>query len=148
MAAEIRLALPATHLGVRTLDAALMDLLLAAGVDEPTRYAVELAVHEVGTNIVEHAYGDQGSGQIDAHAALDAGPALAAGAGLDAHGARTLLVKLEDSGRPFDAAAAPAPNLDVPQEGGYGLFLAHALMDTVTYTRRGGRNIWHLSKRV
>ena len=61
---------------------------------------------------------------------------------------RRLTVELSDTGMPFDATAVAPVNLESPQEGGYGLFLAEALMDEVHYERKAGRNIWRLTKRL
>jgi serine/threonine-protein kinase RsbW len=39
---------------------------------------------------------------------------------------------IRDSGRPFDADAYMPPDLDVPSDSGYGVFLMEELMDEVT----------------
>ena len=51
-----RLTVNATYQDVRTIDEALVDLLMGAGsIDETTIHSIELAVHEIATNIVDHA---------------------------------------------------------------------------------------------
>jgi serine/threonine-protein kinase RsbW len=132
-----RLSVNATYQDVRKIDQALVDLLAGAGgIDETTVHSVELAVHEIATNIVDHAYPDDQAGVIETSFALTGGSQ------------RRLTVELSDAGIPFDAAAVAPVNLESPQESGYGLFLAEALMDEVHYERRSGRNIWRLTKRV
>lgn len=133
----VRLKADATYQDVRKIDQALVDLLVGAGdIDETTIHSIELAVHEVATNIVDHAYPEDQAGGIEA--SLTVSGRLR----------RKLTVELSDTGTPFDAAAVNPVNLDLPQEGGYGLFLAQALMDEVHYERKAGRNIWRLTKRL
>ena len=136
----VRLTAGATYQDVRTIDQALVDLLMGAGdIDETTIHSIELAVHEVATNIVDHAYPDNPAGQIEANLTISGGTLGSK---------RRLAVELSDTGLPFDATAVAPVNLEVPQESGYGLFLAEALMDEVHYERRAGRNIWRLTKKL
>jgi serine/threonine-protein kinase RsbW len=132
-----RLSVNATYQDVRKIDQALVDLLAAVGdIDETTVHSIELAVHEIATNIVDHAYSENQAGVIEASIALSGGLP------------RRVTVELNDAGTPFNAATVAPVNLESPQESGYGLFLAEALMDEVHYERRAGRNIWRLTKRV
>jgi serine/threonine-protein kinase RsbW len=132
---KVRISIPATYSDVRTVDEATVKLLArACRTSAETQQAVELAVHEVCTNIVEHAYGEDPRGRIDVTLELIEKPASC------------LVVELQDAGKPFDAAQTRAVNLEEPQEGGYGLYLAHMLMDDVQYKRHEGRNIWRLTK--
>lgn len=98
---------------------------------------IELAVHEICNNIIEHAYGHQ-NGQIDAYFTFE-------------RREKCVTVDLYDTGQPFDSAEVSAPDLTIPQEGGYGLYLVHALLDEVTHSvhRLGNGtagNHWHLVK--
>lgn len=114
-----------------------IDLLLAE-LSDPTQheqviYGIKLAVHEVANNIIEHAYGhEEGILEIS----LDFDPPT-----------RCFSANLHDTGSAFDATNAPTPDLAVPQEGGYGLFLATQFMDEVTYQRQADGNYWRLVKR-
>lgn len=103
-------------------------------VDTQVIYGAKLAVHEIANNIIEHAYGhEQGelkvilqfNGQTDC-----------------------FIAHLYDTGNAFDPTTAPIPRLDEAQESGYGLFLAHQLMDEVHYTRQPDGNHWHLVKKL
>lgn len=133
----VHLEVPATFGEVRTIDAALAELLRAAGnIDEALLYNMELAVHEICSNIVEHAYAGQPGGRIRAVISLS-GTA-----------SRELQIELSDAGQAFDPASVTPIDLALPHEGGYGLFLAQALMDDVHYERRAGRNVWRLKKRL
>lgn len=134
---EVLLAIPATHRHLNLVGAVVSELLLREeGLAEPqlVSYNVQLALQEICANIVDHAY-DGGGGRIE----------LAIGF---AHAPWRLVIELSDSGRPFEAASAVAPNLDEPQEGGYGLFLARELMDELSYDAEGGRNRWRLVQRL
>ncbi len=95
-------------------------------------YSLELAVYETCTNIVQHAYHDY-AGRIDLELSLEKQP-------------QRLIIDLYDTGRSFNMSAVPQPNLEFPQEHGYGLFLVHQLMDDVSYQPESGKNHWRLIK--
>lgn len=131
------LTLPARYQNLRLLSTCI-DLLLAdlpdAAQHEQIIYGIKLAVHEVANNVIEHAYGhEQGMLEIS----LDFDPPT-----------RCFSANLRDTGSAFDAINAPTPDLSVPQEGGYGLFLATQFMDEVTYQRQADGNHWRLVKRL
>lgn len=135
----VQLDIPADlkHLGIIT--ACIAEVVLAQS-DLPdaelVSHNVQLAVHEICTNIVQHAYGDQPGGRIRATVALHLEP-------------RRITVDLSDTGRnTFDPAAVAAPSLEEAQVHGYGLFLARQLMDTLTYELQPGNNHWHLDKQL
>ena len=102
-----------------------------AQLDGKTAYRLQLAVDEVATNIVVHAYEEKGrTGELHLGAAIDASE---------------LRLHLEDTGEAYDPTARPDPtNLDQPLEereiGGLGLFLARRSVDELLYERRGDRN--------
>ena len=93
-----------------------------AGLDEAAVYAVDLAVDEAFTNIIEHAYGGEGIGDVQCTCqAQDDG----------------LTITLHDFGRPFHPEKIPAPNaktrLKDLKSGGAGLFLIRKMMDEVRF---------------
>ncbi len=95
---------------------------IESGLDERAVYAVQMAVDEACSNIIEHAYGGEGKGDIELHCRkLDDG----------------LEVTIRDQGRHFDPAAIDAPNIHAPLEergeGGLGVFLMRELMDSVSF---------------
>ncbi|NLG74363.1 MAG: ATP-binding protein [Chloroflexi bacterium] len=94
-----------------------------AGLDAAAVYAVQMAVDEAFTNIIEHAYGGECLEEIDCTCEIVKD-------GLE--------VLLRDCGRPFDPDAVPDPRLDTPLEerevGGLGLFFIRKLMDEVQFT--------------
>ncbi len=97
--------------------------------DADATHALALCVEELGSNIVNHAFGRRPDGAFD----------LA----LAEHGGVLELV-LADQGPPYNPLDRPPPNLEGDLEdrdvGGLGLHLVKALADTVTYARAGSEN--------
>lgn len=100
------------------------DAARAAGLDACAVDAVQLAVDEACSNIVEHAYGSEGRGDIECTCHVnDDG----------------LTIILRDHGRPFDPSLVPEPNpypnLDdeTCTGGGLGLYFMRQLMDEVRF---------------
>lgn len=132
----IRLELPAALRYLQIISAclaALLEQIESITERSAVSYNVQLAVHEVCTNIVKHAYAGRGDGRIALEVFVNGA-------------ARQLTVDVYDTGGLFDASQAAEPDLDEPQVHGYGLFLARQLVDAVQYERIGERNHWHLSK--
>jgi sigma-B regulation protein RsbU (phosphoserine phosphatase) len=96
-------------------------------------YLVELAVSEICTNIIEHAYRMTG-GEIRGRLTP-----LADGIQID----------LYDDGESFDPATVPEPSscFDALHEGGYGLHIVRQIMDKVVYqAQTSNGNHWRLVK--
>lgn len=93
-----------------------------AGFDEKDIYAVELAVDEACSNIIEHAYGGEDKGDIECTCNdLD----------------ESLEIVIRDEGRPFDPTAVTPPDFSVAlselKPRGAGLFLIQNIMDDVNF---------------
>lgn len=92
------------------------------GLDDNAIYAVQLAVDEACTNIIEHAYGGECQQKIQCNclAAVDG-----------------LTITLRDCGRPFNPACVPEPDLtsalEDRQAGGLGFYFINRLMDDVHF---------------
>ncbi|HSY52812.1 MAG TPA: ATP-binding protein [Opitutaceae bacterium] len=101
------------------------------GLDQKAAYRLHLAVDEVATNVITHAYAEKGvQGSIHLHAQVDP----------DA-----LRIHLEDTGEPYDPTVQSDPeDINLPLEergvGGLGIFLAKRNVDGFHYERRGDRN--------
>ncbi|MBN1991813.1 MAG: SpoIIE family protein phosphatase [Anaerolineae bacterium] len=96
-------------------------------------YLVELAISEICTNIIKHAYARK-DGQIKGQITL-----LNNGLQLD----------LYDTGESFDPTVIPPPNSDPHrlEEGGYGLHIVRQIMDVVSYDYNAETgNHWRLLK--
>jgi serine/threonine-protein kinase RsbW len=94
----------------------------AAGLSADAVYAVEMAVDEACTNIIEHAYGGEGRGEIECTCRVNTDK---------------LTVTLRDRGCPFDPSSVPEPDVNAAlqdrREGGLGLYLIRRLMDEVHF---------------
>ena len=92
------------------------------GMDESEVYAVEMAVDEACTNVIEHSYRGMAGGDIECTCDT-------------ADGALTVIIR--DHGKPFDIASVKAPDLlaDIKNRrvGGLGVYLMRHLMDEVHY---------------
>jgi anti-sigma regulatory factor (Ser/Thr protein kinase) len=108
-----------------------LDVVLLPVADEITpspKGRLELALHELCTNVVDHAY-EHAPGTISIDSTLVG---------------HRLAVTLADTGRPFAGDTVVAPDPDEPQVRGYGLMILEQLTDGMTYERAGDRNVWHL----
>jgi serine/threonine-protein kinase RsbW len=98
-----------------------------AGLNPKAVYAVQMAVDEACTNIIEHAYGGEDRGPIECTCRVNGD---------------TLTVVLSDYGCPFDPSSIPRPdlraNLDERSAGGLGVFFMRELMDQVCFESRAG----------
>ena len=94
----------------------------SAGLGPDAVFSVEMAVDEACANIIEHAYGGEGKGDIECTCQVD-----------DAE----LTVTLRDNGSPFDPSRVPEPDVNAPleerDEGGLGLYLMRKVMDEVHF---------------
>lgn len=92
------------------------------GFNEDEVYAVELAVDEACTNIIEHAYANKGSGDITCSCEQ-------VGDGIE--------IVLKDQGKRFNPEGIPEPDPNLPLEKvsarGAGLFLMRKMMDNVEF---------------
>ena len=93
-----------------------------AEFDEKAIYAVELAVDEACSNIIEHAYQGRETGDIRCICEVTPG---------------SLTVTLCDHGERFDPTHASEPNLSAELKhrtrGGLGIYLIRKLVDQVEY---------------
>ncbi len=117
-------------------DAQTINAFLRKSPDMPDResiqYGIVLALHELFTNIIRHAYADRSDGLIFCDMLLEKGSFTAI---------------VADNGLNFDAATVAEPDLDTGQAGGYGLFLIKQLLDEVAYEPLAAGNRWRLVKR-
>jgi serine/threonine-protein kinase RsbW len=99
--------------------------------DVSVRFAFELAVVEIATNIVEHTH--RAEGMSTRRYQLE----------LDAH-ETTVTAVLTDNGLPADIDLSTVTMADADSESGRGLALAVAALDSLDYRRVAGRNVWTL----
>jgi anti-sigma regulatory factor (Ser/Thr protein kinase) len=117
-----------------------LELVRALGqpYGESFAYELELAVSEILTNVIQHAYQGKG-GEIRGEFRLEAD---------------RVQVDVYDRGVPFELAAVPdltaepAPDPRRPGERGYGVHIVRQVMDEVDYwPSTGAGNHWRLVKR-
>lgn len=109
----------------------------AGGFDQAAIYAVQLAVDEACSNIIDHAYGGEGIGDIECTCEILPDQ---------------LKIILRDRGKPFNPSHIPNPKLKVPLDKvkprGVGLYLMRKMMDEVHYeTTKDQGNTWVMIKR-
>lgn len=94
-----------------------------------------VALEELYVNVSHYAYGE-GSGSITVQTDIRPGEAV---------------IRLLDSGTPFDPVAMADPDTSLPVEdrpvGGLGVFMVKKTMDRFTYERNNGQNIVTIAKR-
>jgi serine/threonine-protein kinase RsbW len=131
----VHIELPAKYRYLNIVNAlirAVLERVETPAVSNEMIYQIQLAIHEVCNNIIEHAYGhEEGQFQVVLTVPSPTEP---------------LMIDLYDTGTPFDPATIAPPDLSTPRVEGYGLFLAHQLLDEVTYTATATTNHWHLVK--
>lgn len=127
---ESLLTLSADLAAVRGIGPWLADLLGDCISDENAAVfeRVELALHEICVNIVDHAYQGQ-PGTFTIHGVVSADRVTA---------------EVVDHGIPFDEDAVCPPVPGIPQVGGYGLVIVKRLVDTVAYQRVNDTNRWRI----
>jgi len=124
----------------RTLDALepirkyVQDAAQSAGLEHKAIYKLCLAVDEIATNVVLHGYEEAGlSGDLKIDASMDN---------------NTLVIQLEDHGKPYDPNFHALPNADDLAEsleqreiGGLGIYLALDGVDDLQYTTTDKSNV-------
>jgi len=107
-----------------------------AGLSFKEAFELETAVDEAVSNIIEHAYGGEGIGEITCTCdQVEDG----------------ILVILEDHGQPFDPSCVPVPDLNSQLKNrknhGLGYFLMCHLMDDVRFEFENNHNKLTLFKK-
>lgn len=131
----IRIETPAKMIMIRPLDVFvryLIEQLPALSSTEGLVDNLELAFSEAFTNICRHAYESKENGFVSIHITLDS---------------KQLEFRFEDHGKSFDPDAVRVPDLDIPSEGGLGIWLIKQVMDEYLYhSKSDGTNILRLIK--
>lgn len=109
-----------------------------AGLEDTAVFHVELACDEACTNVIEHAYAGEDTGDIIVS--------------WEVQGDR-FIITIRDHGRAFDPAEVPLPptvevDQTLPRVGGLGIHFMRKLMDEVQYHFDDGGNTLTLVKRI
>lgn len=106
------------------------------GLDPLASYGVETAVDEACSNIIEHAYGGEGKGDIDFTYRIEGDE---------------LVFTLRDTGKKFNPKNIPKPKVNVPlkyrQGNGLGLYFMYQWMDEVHFEVVENANVLTMIKR-
>ena len=129
MSASLTLRIKQDHEEIDRMTAAIEDLAEQDGWPPDLLFKVNLALEELGLNIMD--YGLE-SPEQEIEIALRADE-------------DSLVIEIMDEGRPFDPLTdAPEPDLSLPIEdrrvGGLGIHLVRTMMDDMQYRREQGRN--------
>lgn len=107
-----------------------------AGLNNQEAFELETAVDEAVSNIIEHAYGGEGIGEIKCRCCIED------------DGIRIIL---EDYGQPFDPSNIPTPDIKSQlkdrKNHGLGYFLMCQLMDEIKFDFHHGHNKLTMFKR-
>lgn len=153
----VQFNIPADHKYLSVLGTAVSAFMEQVG-DSTLAYTVQLAIHEVCANTIDHAYGTpQVEQKIQVHLLWDERIAQ-------------LIAEISDEGQSFDPLkhhwplattwnsirtanglayqleSVEEPGLD--QERGRGIFMIRQLMDEVLYLPQAGHNVWRLTRRL
>ncbi|MDD5643944.1 MAG: ATP-binding protein [bacterium] len=105
-------------------------------LDSKTLFDIELAADEAVTNIIRHGLKGK-KGRITIEIAKNPGK---------------YTVKVTDNAPHFDQSIPTHPNLssDITERavGGLGIYLIHQVMDSVSYSRSGDKNILVFEKKL
>lgn len=127
---------PAEFASLPRIKSDLLDVAQRAGWSGDNLGRLELVLEEGALNIINYAYPD-GIGEIGITVA-------AVGGGL--------LLRLEDSGIPFDPFSAPLPDLGAAAEdrpvGGLGVYLMKSIADGMEYRREGEKNVLDITLKL
>jgi serine/threonine-protein kinase RsbW len=113
---------PARYDHLRAISAFVMDAIKDSPFDNRQCYAIDLAVDEACSNVIDHAYAGDDQGEI--RILLD----------LNETGLR---ITIQDDGAPFDPDCVAEPDLTSPLETrcerGLGVYLIREVMDEAHY---------------
>ena len=113
---------PARYDSIRTLASLLGRFAGTARLGEQEVFACRLALDEACVNIIEHAYANEASGEIEV--IIQSAPGMCT-------------ICLTDFGEPYDPQQVAQPrfagSLEDASPGGLGLYLMRTMMDDVQY---------------
>jgi anti-sigma regulatory factor (Ser/Thr protein kinase) len=102
-----------------------------------TERDLKLALDEMVTNVVQHAYPGSGEHHFTLQITVSN---------------EEFVARIEDDGVEFNPTEHPTPDLDAPLEerkvGGLGIYMVRQIMTSVEYQRVAGKNVVTLRKKL
>ena len=130
------ITIPAEIKSIAKAIAPIIGVLEDAEADFVLTNKIEVAIDEILTNISLHAYAP-GSGNIDIDYSLE-------------EDRRLFTIIITDEGVAFDPLAKEDPDVSLSEKerpiGGLGIYIVKNVMDEVTYSRVGNKNVLTLKK--
>jgi serine/threonine-protein kinase RsbW len=118
----IKIVIPARYENLEKICDFVDEIARQGGFNETTLYSIQTAVDEACSNIIDHAYGGEGLGNIECTCNVT-----------DAR----IEIFLKDQGRSFDPVTIIDPDLSSPieerKERGLGLYFMRKLMDEIHF---------------
>jgi anti-sigma regulatory factor (Ser/Thr protein kinase) len=116
---------------------AVLKLHTAVNCTERKFKEIDLVLEELFTNVVCHGFNDDKEHEIDISLSCDE---------------TSLMIRMEDDGKPFDITAAGMPDTRCAIEkrcvGGLGIHFVKHFIDECKYSRENGKNIVVLKKKI
>lgn len=125
-----QIRLEAVNGSARQIIDSINGLLLKAGCPEDARRKMDTAMDEIVSNIVEYAYPDA-AGSLELDYDIRQGCAR---------------LCFKDSGVQFNPLEQRQPDLNAVNIGGWGIYFARSIMDSITYEYKDGRNCLTVQK--
>ena len=130
------ITIPAEIKSIANAISPIIGLLEDAEADFVLTNKIEVAIDEILTNISLHAYAP-GSGNIDIDYSLE-------------EDRRLFIIIITDEGVAFDPLEKEDPDVSLSEKerpmGGLGIYIVKNVMDEVTYSRVGNKNVLTLKK--
>jgi serine/threonine-protein kinase RsbW len=127
---------PARLESIRGVVQVAMEAAQQAGLGDEAAFHCHVALDEACVNIIEHAYGNTLTGEMDVEVVASDGECV---------------IALTDYGRSYDPGSVPLPpigtRLEDVQPGGLGLLLMRSFMDATYYTPSANGNRLVMVKR-
>ncbi len=106
-------------------------------IDADTSYALQLAMDEASTNVIQHGYAGMNPGSLMLDLEIEP---------------KQVVMRITDFGRPFEPYEPDTPDVSAAlkdgETGGFGLFLIYNTMDSVDYRTTEEGNCLILTKKL
>lgn len=135
---RIHLSIDSTFSAISLAGIAIRGFCSLIPLSDLESHRMELAVIEIITNAIKHAYNGEEDHSIDIEYTNDGS---------------TLQITVINTGSPMEEdpsifLKAASDQQSLLKEGGRGLYIVHAIMDTVTVTQVNDQNMWTLTKKI